>query len=178
MKRKLVLIPNKLLRQKSNKVGFIDNSIKKLAQDMIDTTIGWDHQSEFGAALAAIQIGKPLKLTVVRKNFDNPKEKEFITLVNPEIIKKSADTGIDMEGCLSVPGVYGRVKRNNKIKVKAKDLEGNKIKFSAEGFAARVIQHEIDHMNGKIFLDHVKDATDLFEIDENGKLNPIKKNEK
>jgi peptide deformylase len=178
MKRKLVLIPSKLLRQKSNKIGFIDDSIRKLAQDMIDTTIDWDHQSEFGAALAAIQIGKPLKLTVVRKDFDNPKGEDFITLVNPEIVKKSSDTGIDMEGCLSVPGVYGRVKRSNKIKIKAKDLDGNEIRFSAEGFAARVIQHEIDHMNGKIFLDHVKDAKDLFEIDENGKLNPIEKDEK
>lgn len=178
MKKKLISIPNKLLRQKSKKIGFIDDSVKKLAQDMIDTTLDWDHKSEFGAALAAIQIGAPIKLTVIRKNFDNPKEKEFITLVNPEIIKKWPETETDVEGCLSVPGVYGRVKRSNKIKVKAKDLNGKEIRFSAEGFAARVIQHEIDHMNGKIFLDHVNDTKNLFEIDENGKLNPIKKNEK
>ncbi|MDP4038948.1 MAG: peptide deformylase [bacterium] len=174
MIRKIVTIPNKILRMKSKKIGYVDDSIKKLAADMIETTLDWDHNSEFGAALAAIQLGEPMKLTIVRKNFENTDQKEFTTLVNPKIVKASRETAKDIEGCLSVPGIYGRVKRAVKIKVKANDLDGHEIRFSAEGFAARVIQHEIDHMSGIIFLDHVKRSEDLFEIDENGKLNPLK----
>ena len=173
MIRKIVTIPNKILRSKSKKIGYVDDSIKNLAQDMIETTIDWDHDSEFGAALAAIQIGEPLKLTVVRNDFDDPENKEFTTLVNPEIVKSSEEQVSDIEGCLSVPGIYGRVKRARKIKLKAQDVNGNPIRLTVEGFPARVIQHEIDHMNGKIFLDHINDTSQLFNIDKNGSLMPV-----
>ena len=178
MIRKIVTIPNKILRSKSKKIGYVDDSIKNLAQDMIETTIDWDHDSEFGAALAAIQIGEPLKLTVVRNDFDDPKNKEFTTLVNPEIVKSSEEQVSDIEGCLSVPGIYGRVKRARKIKLKAQDINGNPIRLTVEGFPARVIQHEIDHMNGKIFLDHINDTSQLFNIDKNGSLMPVSQSKK
>ena len=145
---------------------------------MIETTIDWDHDSEFGAALAAIQIGEPLKLTVVRNDFDDPKNKEFTTLVNPEIVKSSEEQVSDIEGCLSVPGIYGRVKRARKIKLKAQDVNGSPIRLTVEGFPARVIQHEIDHMNGKIFLDHINDTSQLFNIDKNGSLMPVSQSKK
>lgn len=173
MIKKIVTIPNKILRTKSKRIGYVDDSIRKLASDMIATTIDWDHDSEFGAALAAIQVGEPLKLTVVRNDFDDPKNKEFTTLVNPEIVKVSAEMISDIEGCLSVPGIYGRVKRPLKVKIKAQDANGAPIRLSVEGFPARVLQHEIDHMNGVIFLDHIKDSSQLFSIDKNGFLMPV-----
>ncbi len=178
MIRKIVSIPNKILRMKSKRIGFVDDSIRDLANDMIQTTLDWDHDSEFGAALAAIQIGEPLKLTVVRNDFDDAKSKEFTTLVNPEIVKSSNENVSDVEGCLSVPGVYGRVSRPLKIKVKAQDINGDPIRLTLEGFPARVLQHEIDHMNGIIFLDHVKDNSQLFNIDKNGTLMPVSQSKK
>jgi peptide deformylase len=163
---------------KSKRVGFVDDSIRDLANDMVETTLDWDHDSEFGAALAAIQIGEPFKLTVVRNDFDDPKNKDFTTLINPEIVKSSAEEVSDVEGCLSVPGIYGRVKRPLKIKVKALDINGDPIRLTLEGFPARVLQHEIDHMNGIIFLDHVKDSSQLFNIDKNGSLMPVSQSKK
>lgn len=178
MIKKIVTIPNKILRMKSKRIGYVDDSIRELANDMIETTLDWDHDSEFGAALAAIQIGEPLKLTVVRNDFDDPKDKEFTTLINPEIVKSGAEEISDIEGCLSVPGIYGRVSRPLKVKVKALDINGNPIRLTLEGFPARVLQHEIDHMNGVIFLDHIKDSSQLFNIDKNGSLMPISKSKK
>ncbi len=178
MIKKLITIPNKVLRDKSKRIGFIDDSIKRLAEDMIETTLDWDHGSEFGAALAAIQINQPLRLTVVRNSFDNGTDKDFTAFVNPEIVKHSDDTVTDIEGCLSVPGMYGRVKRYKKIKVKALDINNQPVRLTLNGFAARVFQHEIDHMNGKIFLDHIENAEDLLEIDANGKLMPLQSGNK
>ncbi|MSR68194.1 peptide deformylase [Candidatus Saccharibacteria bacterium] len=178
MIKKIVTIPNKILRSKSKRIGFVDDSIRQLANDMIATTLKWDHDSEFGAALAAIQVGEPLKLTVVRNDFDNAKSKKFTALVNPEIVKTSTEVVSDIEGCLSVPGIYGRVKRPLKIKVKAQDANGQPIRLSLEGFPARVLLHEIDHMNGIIFLDHIKDSSQLFNIDKNGSLMPITQTKK
>jgi peptide deformylase len=173
MIRKLVTIPNSVLRMKSRRIGFVDDAIKDMASDMIQTTLDWDHDSEIGAALAAIQIGEPIKLTVVRNDFEDRKNIDFTTLVNPEVVKRSTDKVADIEGCLSVPGIYGRVLRYKKIKVKAQDLEGNDIRLTLEGFPARVLQHEIDHMDGVIFLDHIKSAKNLFAMDDSGKLSPL-----
>ena len=178
MKKNLITIPDKILRMKSKRIGFVDDSIKNLANDMVETTLDWDHDSEFGAALAAIQVGEPIRLTVVRNSFENGEDKTFTTLQNPEIVKSSPEMISDIEGCLSVTGIYGRVKRHLKIKVKAQDLEGNEIRLSLEGFPARVLQHEIDHMHGIIFLDHIKDSKNLFSIDKDGQLNPLTNNEK
>lgn len=177
MLRKLVVIPDRILRMKSNKIGFVDDSIKKLAQDMIETTLDWDHDSEFGAALAAIQVGQPMQLTVVRDDFENREDKTFSSFINPKIIKSSQQTVTDIEGCLSVPGIYGRVRRALKIKVKAQDLNGNEVRLNLEGFPARVLQHEIDHMKGVIFLDHIKYSKDLLSIDKSGKLSALSKDE-
>ncbi len=178
MIKKIVTIPDKILRMKSKRIGYIDNSIEKLAKDMIDTTIDWDHDSEFGAALAAIQVGEPIKLTVVRNSFESGEDKTFTTLINPEIVKASPEMVTDIEGCLSVPGIYGKVDRHLKIKVKAKNIDGEDIRMTLEGFPARVVQHEIDHMSGVIFLDHIKDSKNLLSIDKNGKLSPMTSNDK
>lgn len=163
---------------KSKRIGYIDDSVRKLANDMVETTLDWDHDSEFGAALAAIQIGEPIRLTVVRDSFESSKEHSFTTLINPEIVKSSPEMVTDVEGCLSVPGIYGRVKRHLKVKVKALNENGDELRLTLEGFPARVLQHEIDHMHGVIFLDHIKDSKNLLSIDKDGNLSPLTNNDK
>jgi peptide deformylase len=160
---------------KSRRIGYVDDSIRQMAADMAETTLDWDHDSEIGAALAAVQIGEPIKLTVVRNDFEDRKNHDFTSLINPEIVKHGTDKVADVEGCLSVPGIYGRVKRYKKIKVKAQDLDGNEVRLTLEGFPARVLQHEIDHMAGVMFLDHINSAKDLFAMDDNGNLSPLGK---
>lgn len=174
MIRKLVTIPNTKLREKSLRITRVTPSIKALAQDMIETTLDWDHDSEYGAALAAIQIGKTIKLTVVRNNFDDGKDQTFLTFLNPEIIQKSRDFIIDIEGCLSVPGYYAKVPRASKIKVKAMTLDGEEVRLTLEGFPARVFQHEIDHMHGKLFIDMVKEAKAILKLNDDGQLESVK----
>lgn len=160
---------------KSRRVGFVDETVQKLVDDMIETTVDWDKESEFGAAIAAIQVGEPLRLTVVRNNFEDAEDTSFLTFINPEIVQKSSERVIDIEGCLSVPGYYARVPRAKRIKVKAQTLDGSIVRLTLEGFAARVFQHEIDHMHGKLFIDYVHDAGELLKIAPDGQLEPIDK---
>lgn len=173
MIRKLVTIPDRALRQRSLRVSSVSDNVKKLAGDMIETTLDWDHASEFGAALAAIQIGEAIKLTVIRNNFENGDDKTFLTFINPEIIQKSRDFTLDVEGCLSVPGYYAKIPRANKVKVKAQTMEGEEVRLSLEGFPARVFQHEIDHMHGKLFIDMVKTSGSLLKINADGQLEQV-----
>ena len=174
MKKKLINIPNTILRMRSKRIGYVDDSIRHLAEEMISTTLDYDKESEIGAALAAVQVGELLRLTVVRDDYEDHKNQDFSTFINPEIVKASNEMVEDIEGCMRVAGIYGRVKRHVKIKVKAQDLEGNQVRLSLEGFPARVLQHEIDHMNGIIFLDHVSGPEDLLAVDSHGQLKPIK----
>ncbi|MEI7819110.1 MAG: peptide deformylase [bacterium] len=175
MIRKLITIPEAALRLKSKRIGQVDDAIQQLAEDMIETTLDWDHDSEFGAALAAIQVGEPVKLTVVRNNFDDAADQSFLTFVNPEIVQRSSERVIDIEGCLSVPGYYARISRAKRIKVKAETLDGQPIRLTLEGFPARVFQHEVDHMHGKLFIDMIKSYKDVLELDNDSKLKPVKK---
>ena len=97
-----------------------------------------------------------------------------MTLINPEVVKYEGEIVTDYEGCLSVQHIYGKVPRHTKVRIKAMDLDGNEVRFKAEGFLARVLQHEIDHCNGKVFIDHIKDKTDAFyTLDEKGELQPL-----
>lgn len=97
-----------------------------------------------------------------------------MTLINPEVVKYEGEIVADYEGCLSVQHIYGKVPRHTKVRIKAMDLDGNEVRFKAEGFLARVLQHEIDHCNGKVFIDHIKDKTDAFyTLDEKGELQPL-----
>jgi peptide deformylase len=173
MIRKIVTLPSSVLREKSVRIGHIDESIRQLAQDMIETTLDWDRKNEFGAALAAVQVGQKQKLTVVRNNFEDAEDDEFLTFVNPEIIQQSSHRVSDVEGCLSIPRYYARIPRSNKIKVKAETIDGEPIRLSLEGFAARVFQHEIDHMHGKLFLDYVRDPADLLFLGDDNQLHPV-----
>jgi len=162
MKRKIVLYTDKKLREKSTNVLKIDNSIKKLAKDMIDTM-----KADNGIGLSAIQINKS-KRVVVYEYIKPLKSKDLSPgiplkiLINPEIINFSKKQESDEEGCLSFPGLYGIVKRCQSVKVKALDLNGQAIEFEAKGLEARVIQHEVDHLNGILFVDHLKNLDELY----------------
>jgi len=136
-------------------------------------TLDWEasRPHEVGVALAAIQIDQPLRIIIVRNNFDNKDDKSFSVFINPEIVKKEGALEEDFEGCLSVKDVYGKVPRYPKIRLRALDEEGRPIRVRAEGFLARVLQHEVDHLQGMVFVDHIEDRRDAFyKINEEGKL--------
>lgn len=160
--RKIVTIPDPILSKKAQKVSEVTDDIKKLAQDLLDTVkVAKDPE---GAGLAAPQLGKSKRMCVVRHFYEDPINPETIRsddmiLINPKIISHSKEIEADWEGCLSVPDEYGMVERFNKIKLTAKDLDGNALKIKAEGFFARTIQHEIDHLDGILFTSKVLDKT-------------------
>jgi peptide deformylase len=172
----IIALPNPHLRQKSARVGIVTDEIRQVVQDMEAATISWDtsREHEVGVALAAIQIDRLYKIVVVRNNYDDKDDHTFTTFINPEITKAEGKLVEDFEGCLSVKDVYGKVKRYEKVKVKALDLDGKEFRVTAEGFLARIFQHEIDHTNGIVFIDHIKDYPEAFyHLDEDGKLQPL-----
>ncbi len=150
----ILTVPNSALRQKSKKVSQIDDSIKNIVVDMIKAL-----DNEGGIGLAAPQLGIPLRIIIVEiKDTEiarNTKIKptSLIVLINPEIIKTSEEQEKREEGCLSVPNVWGLVMRPLKIKVMGLDRQGKKIKIKASDLLARVLQHEIDHLDGILFTD-------------------------
>lgn len=176
MDNTLITVPNPHLRQPSKKVGYIDENIAQLIKRMEDITLEWEasREHEVGVALAAIQIDVPLRIIVIRNDFDNKKDTTFRTFINPVITKYEGELVEDFEGCLSVKDIYGKVPRYSKVRIKALDETGKEVRFSAEGFLARVFQHEIDHTNGKVFLDHIKDSPLAFyKLAEEGNLQQL-----
>jgi peptide deformylase len=157
-------LPNAHLRQKSQRVGVITDEIRRIVQDMQDATIDWEQSRahEVGVALAAVQIDKLYKIVVVRNNYDNKEDHTFSVYINPEIVKLEGDVVEDYEGCLSVKDVYGKVPRYSRVKIKALDVNGKPVRAKAEGFIARIFQHEIDHCNGIVFIDHIRGNPEAF----------------
>lgn len=172
----IIALPNPHLRQKSQRVGVITDEIKRIVQDMEAATINWDQsrEHEVGVALAAVQIDKLYKIIVVRNNYDNKDDHTFTVFINPEVAKLEGEVIADYEGCLSVPNVYGKVPRHTRVKVKALNLSGKEFRVTAESFLARIFQHEIDHCNGIVFIDHIKDNPEaFFHLGDDGKLKPL-----
>jgi peptide deformylase len=175
-KKDIIVLPNKHLRQKSKRVPVITDEVRQVIKDMIDATLDWEasREHELGVALAAVQIDKLYKIVVVRNDFEKKEDKTFRVFINPEIMKYEGELEADYEGCLSVTDIYGKVPRYNKIRLRAMDETGQIVRVKAEGFLARVFQHEIDHVNGQVFVDHLKDHKDAFyKLTEDGKLEPI-----
>lgn len=138
---------NKILRGESKKVKKADKKLKKLIQDMEETMFDLN-----GVGIAAPQVGVNLRLALARLNVDTDHE-IIVALINPEIIKPS-DEMLDLEeGCLSLPGQWGNVKRHASLTVKFENVKGEKQTLFLEGFNARVIQHEVDHLNSMLFID-------------------------
>ena len=175
MSKQLITLPNSHLRQRSKKVGFIGDEVKQLIVDMQDATLEWEdgRDHEVGVALAAVQIDELWRVVVIRNNFEDKSDRTFRVFINPEITKYEGEVVADYEGCLSIKNVYGLVPRHSKVRVKALNEHGKEIRLTAEGFLARVFQHEIDHTNGIVFIDHIKDdSAAFFTLTESGKLEP------
>lgn len=175
-KEDIITLPSPQLRHKSAKVHVVTDETTALIDDMVSAALDWEDSRphEISAALAAIQIDRSDRVVIVRTDFDDKQTREFTALINPEIVKYEGTVEADYEGCLSVSDVYGKVPRHTKIRVKALDAFGNEVRFKAEGFLARVIQHEVDHTNGIVFIDHIQDQKDAFyNLDGKGELQPL-----
>ena len=175
-KEAIITLPNPHLRQKSTRVHVITDDVRQLVTDMTDASIDWEESRphEISAALAAVQIDRLERVVIIRSDFDDKTNQEFIPLINPEIVKGEGPMVEDYEGCLSVNGFYGKVSRYGKIRIKALDITGNEVRIKAEGFLARVLQHEIDHTNGIVFIDHIHDKKDAFyRLNDKGELDPL-----
>jgi peptide deformylase len=161
--REIVTHPANILRHKAHKVIHFDPSLHRLVLDMVDTM-----RAEPGVGLAAPQVGESLRLIVVEYGDDEDKEKppHLYTVANPEIIRSSEEIELGVEGCLSVPGYAGEVNRSLSVIVKGQNLKGKAIRIKAKGWLARIFQHEIDHLNGMLFIDRAEKVWKLEEAAE------------
>ena len=139
-------VPDPVLRQKSHCVEEFDSGLKSLITDLVDTMFASD-----GVGIAAPQVGVLSRVIIC---CDTAKRGDEQVFINPEITKRTGEES-SVEGCLSVPGVSGEVKRATFITVKAQDCEGRPLELEAEALFARILQHELDHLNGVLFIDHV-----------------------
>jgi peptide deformylase len=147
--REIIAIPDKRLRLKSEPVAKVDDSIRTLAEEMFEAMYAAP-----GIGLAAIQLGEPKRvITMDLANKDDPKEPQVF--INPEILWTSEEKNLHEEGCLSIPEYYEEVERPAEVKVKYLDLEGQPREVHATGLLATCLQHEIDHLNGVLFIDHL-----------------------
>jgi peptide deformylase len=175
-KDNIIALPNPHLRQKSQRVGIVTDGIKQVISNMKAATIDWDisREHEVGVALAAVQIDQLFKIIVVRNDHNNKDNQDFTVFINPEITKYEGELLEDFEGCLSVPNIYGKILRSNKVRIKALNVNGLPFRVTAEGFLARIFQHEIDHCNGLVFIDHIKDQPEAFyQLNQEGQLEPL-----
>jgi peptide deformylase len=150
----VLTLPEPILRQKSKRVRTIDGSVRKLAGDMIETM-----HAASGVGLAAPQVGVPLRVIAIGL----PEEEDFV-LINPEIVRRSGERLVT-EGCLSVPGYFGEIKRAQRVTVKGKDLSGKEVRIKAEELLAQALEHEIDHINGVLYIDHLESDEKLHRIE-------------
>lgn len=172
----IVTTPDPRLRQKSEKVHQIDDETKRIIDEMIASSLAWEeeHEFELSAAMAAPQLGYNKRIIVVREDMSNKDNATFVPLINPVVIKTEGKIIEDYEGCLSVPSVYGKVGRPYKARIKAVTENGEEVRLKATGFLARTLLHEIDHLDGVLFIDHIKDQTDAFyKLNDKGDLEPL-----
>lgn len=141
--RPILVVGTPVLHQKAKRISQVDKSLQKLIDDMIDTM-----RAAPGVGLAGPQVGVPLRIAVIEV------DDEVTVIVNPEIVKRIGEVELD-EGCLSVPGYWGRLTRAEKVVVKAKDRNGKDFRVSAEGLLAQALQHEIDHLDGTLYVDRM-----------------------
>jgi peptide deformylase len=147
--RDIIILPDKRLRQKSEPVKAVDAALRALVDDMFETMY-----KAPGVGLAAIQVGVPkCVVTVDTAKKDEPKSPQVF--INPEIVWSSEEKGTYEEGCLSIPEYYEEVERPSEVKVRFMDLDGKTQEVAANGLLATVLQHEIDHTNGVLFIDHI-----------------------
>lgn len=162
MKLEILTYPNPVLREVSEPVKEFGPELKKLAEDMLETMYGAN-----GIGLAAIQVGRPIQMLVIdtrSRDLENASEDDHtelekkitqpLVLINPEIVQGWGKTTFD-EGCLSVPSFFETVERFEKVEIKAQDVNGKEIRFTTDGLLAICVQHEMDHLKGMLFIDHI-----------------------
>jgi peptide deformylase len=147
--RPILFLPDKQLRRVSEPVAKIDKRVRALVEDMFETM--YDAP---GVGLAAIQIGVPERIVTIDATRGDD-EKNPVALINPEIVWESEETVSHEEGCLSIPEYLDQVIRPDRVRVRFLDLEGREQEVEADGLLARVVQHEVDHINGVLFIDHL-----------------------
>ena len=149
------VLPDPMLRQKSKRVRVIDGSVKRLIDDMIETM----HAVPGRAGLAAPQVGVPLRVIVI-----GVPDEEDIVLINPEIVRRKGERWLE-EGCLSIPGYVGQIKRSESVTAKGRDRNGKEKRIKADGLLAQALEHEIDHLNGVLYIHHLESTEKLHKIE-------------
>ena len=147
--RKIITEPDTILREKSVSIEKVDNELRGLMDDMLETMYAAP-----GIGLAGVQVGILKRLIVIDVSKDNEK-KSPLFLINPEIISKSSNTSVYEEGCLSLPGYFAEIERPNECQIEYIDYHGKKKEMKASGLLATCIQHEVDHLNGILFIDYL-----------------------
>lgn len=151
---KIITVPNKILTTPTKSVEKFDEELKELVSDMKETLK--NQRNPEGVGLSANQVGVGLSVAIVRLNFDEPTATpNLIAVVNPKITKRAEKTVKEVEGCLSIPETSVPVERFESVTVEAQDLQGSPIKLEPSGFLARIFQHEIDHLEGKLITDYM-----------------------
>lgn len=147
--RPLIILPDPLLRQVSKPIEHVDDDVRKFADDLLETM--YDAP---GIGLAAIQVGEPLRMLVLDvADKDEPRNPQVF--INPEVVARSDERNVHEEGCLSIPDYYAEVERPALVTVKYIDLQGKEQTVEADGIMATCLQHEIDHLNGVLFIDYL-----------------------
>ena len=155
----IITTPDPRLREKSEKVSTIDKEVLDTIAEMRRLSLEWEkeHPYELSAAMAAPQMGVLKRIIIVRDDMEDKKKATFTALINP--------------GCLSVPSIYGMVPRATKVRVKAKLEDGTEVRIKATDELARTLLHEIDHLDGILFIDHIRDESDSFyKMNDKGEL--------
>ncbi len=143
-----------VLRRKAKRVSSIDKSIQRLIDDMVETM-----QQANGVGLAAPQVGVSLRVIVLQMP-----EEEPMAIINPEMVKRLGEREVT-EGCLSIPGYFGEIKRSDSVIVKGRDRQGKAIRIKATGLMAEALEHEIDHLNGILYIHHLESQDKLHEVE-------------
>ncbi len=168
--RRIVFSDDPLLRKPSRRVQRVDEDVLELIDDLIETM-----REARGIGLAAVQIGVPERVVVIEvpivgegeeREAEEQAEPEFHVLINPRVVRASREVEEGIEGCLSIPGWVGEVERHRTVVVEALDREGREFRLEADGLLARVLQHEIDHCQGVLFIDRVEDPEKIWPVEE------------
>lgn len=161
--REIRLLGDSVLRKKAHKVSRVTDKVRSLVEDMADTM-----RESNGVGLAAPQVGVLQRVIVVEtpEEEDEPGSGQFYAIINPEIVRASEERADGIEGCLSIPGYVGEVTRHEAITIKGRNLQGRKIRVKAQGFLARVFQHEIDHLEGVLFIDQLTAPDRIWRVEE------------